>query len=88
MRGLLRVLRPGGWLLLAAQSGDGSRVLASAYGHRVDLTAHLHTTDALAAAVIAGGGDVHVRLTRGPEGSERHPQAFLLARASASGAPS
>ncbi|WP_205843700.1 class I SAM-dependent methyltransferase [Nakamurella deserti] len=77
---LLRVLRPGGWLLIAVQSGTGSRHLASAYGHNIDLTAYLHTADALAGDLEALGATVHLRTTRGPEGAERRPQAFVLAR--------
>lgn len=76
---MLRVLQPGGWLLIAAQSGDGTRHLDHAYGHDLDLTAYLYTADRLAAEVEELGGTVHVRCTRGPEGGERRPQAFVLA---------
>lgn len=77
---LLRVLRPGGWLLVAGQSGAGPRHIPHAYGHDLDLTAHLYTADAIADAIADRGGLVHVRSTRGPEGQERRPQAFVLAR--------
>lgn len=77
---LLRVLAPGGWLLIGAQSGSGSRHIGAAYGHELDLTAHLHTADRLAELITEQHGQVHVRLTRGTEQAERNPQAFVLAR--------
>ena len=80
---LLRVLRPGGWLLVAGQSGSGTRHLASGYGHAVDLTAHLYTAEHLAELADRLGAVVHVRLTRGPERTERHAQAFVLAQRAA-----
>jgi SAM-dependent methyltransferase len=83
---LLRVLRPAGWLLIAAQSGEGARHLAHAYGHDLDLTAYLYTADRLAGEVEELGGTVHVRCTRGPEGGEGRPQAFVLARSAAADA--
>ncbi|MGS0685327.1 class I SAM-dependent DNA methyltransferase [Nakamurella sp. GG22] len=76
----IRVLEPGGWLLLAQQSGQGARQIAHAYGHDVDLTAYLYTADDIAEAIEAAGGVVHTRLTRGPEDIERHAQSFVLAR--------
>lgn len=77
---LLRVLQPGGWLLTGHQSGTGDRHLRHAYGHDIDLTAHLYTADHVADAVEELGGVVQIRLTRGPEGGQRLPQSFVLAR--------
>ncbi|GAA2003608.1 class I SAM-dependent methyltransferase [Nakamurella flavida] len=77
---LLRVLAPGGWLLVAGQSGTGSRHIARGYGHDLDLTAYLHTADELARVIAAHGGTVRVRMTRGAERTERHEQAFVLAQ--------
>ena len=77
---LLRVLEPGGWLLTGHQSGDGDRHLDHAYGHDIDLTAYLYTAEHMSVAIEALGGVVHARLTRGPERSEKRPQAFVLAR--------
>lgn len=76
----LRVLQPGGWLLMGFQSGEGDRHLAHAYGHDLDLTAYLYTAEHLAGVLDDLGGVVHTRLTRGPEQSEKRPQAFVLAR--------
>ena len=77
---LLRVLEPGGWLLTGHQSGEGSRHLAHAYGHDIDLTAHLYTAEQVAETIEALGGVVTVRLTRAAERSEKRSQAFVLAR--------
>ena len=77
---LLRVLRPGGWLLTGHQSGVGTRHLRHAYGHDLDLTAHLYTAEHVADLIEQLGGVVQVRLTRGPEGSQRLSQSFVLAR--------
>lgn len=56
----LRVLQPGGWLLTGQQSGVGTRHLAHAYGHHIDLTAHLYTaehgSDCGGRAAACGGG--------------------------------
>jgi SAM-dependent methyltransferase len=76
----LRVLRPGGWLLTAHQSGVGSRSIRSAYGHDLDLTAYLYTADHVAGVLAELGADVHARLSRGPEPPEYREQAFVLAR--------
>lgn len=76
----LRVLRPGGWLLTGQQSGVGDRHLAHAYGHDVDLTGHLYTAEHLAVVIEELGGVMQIRLTRGPEGAQRFPQSFVLAR--------
>lgn len=75
----LRVLEPGGWLLTGCQSGAGPRHLAHAYGHDLDLTAHLYTAEHVAGVIEDLGGVVHARLTRGPEGPQKRPQAFVLA---------
>ncbi len=77
---MLRVLRPGGWLLTGHQSGVGDRHLAHAYGHDIDLTAHLYTAEHVADAIDELGGVVQTRLTRGPEGVQKLPQSFVLAR--------
>ncbi len=82
LRQFLRVLEPDGWLLLGFQSGEGDRHLEHAYGHDIDLTAFLYTAEYVAEVIVALGGVVHARLTRGPEGQEKRSQAFVLARRS------
>ncbi|MFC7431958.1 MULTISPECIES: class I SAM-dependent methyltransferase [unclassified Agrococcus] len=81
---LARVVRPGGVVLVAAQSGSGMRTIASAYGTDATLTAWAHDAAALASALEGAGLDVVARLERGPEGRERMPQASVLARRAAS----
>lgn len=77
---LLRVIAPGGWLLIGCQSGAGQRHIAHAYGHDVSLDAHLYTTASLGAELTELGAFVHTTVTRGPEGAEKHPQGTVLAR--------
>lgn len=79
-----RVLRPAGLVLVACQSGTGTRDLSEAYrrsGHDVRLERHLHTADRLASQLSALGVDEVRRMVRPAQGSERDEQAVLLARA-------
>jgi SAM-dependent methyltransferase len=75
-----RILRPGGVALFGYQAGRGVRELRSAYGHDVELTAYLHETDDVVAALTDAGFEMCARLERSPLASERHPQGFVLAR--------
>jgi SAM-dependent methyltransferase len=81
---LRRVLRPGGVALLAFQVGDHVDHLRRAYGHDIELDAHRHHPDRVAACLTAAGFEVTARFVRAPHGAERHPQAFLFANRSAS----
>ncbi|WP_238161902.1 class I SAM-dependent methyltransferase [Micromonospora endolithica] len=80
-----RVLRPGGYLLVGFQSGDGTRDVSAAYRRRfgleIQLERHLYTADQVAARLAAAGLREMCRLVRRPRGSERDDQAFLLASA-------
>jgi ubiquinone/menaquinone biosynthesis C-methylase UbiE len=75
-----RVLAPGGELLLAFKAGDKRIRLEQAYGHTVSYDVHWLPPDRIAAQLAAAGFAVHSRLVREPEGYERGPQAYLLAR--------
>ena len=75
-----RVLRPGGELLLAFQVGSEQVRLEQAYGHPVSLVVHRRSPDEVAGLLRDAALDVHARLVREPEGSEKCPQAYLLAR--------
>ena len=75
-----RVLRPGGLLLLGFQSGAGERTASGAYGHDVELHAHLHSAPSVSPWLESTGFRVDTVLERGPRAWERLPQAFLLAR--------
>ncbi len=86
-----RVLRPGGHLLIAFQSGHGTRDLAPAYrrfGHDIHLQRHLTTADHVAALLCGAGLTETHRLVRAAQGMERDPQALLLAQAPTSARPS
>lgn len=75
-----RVLVPGGHVLLAFQVGDERRHLDEAYGHTISLDAYRLLPDQVAEQLNAAGLHVHARLVRDPDGTEKVPQAYLLAR--------
>ncbi|MFL6126989.1 methyltransferase domain-containing protein [Actinophytocola sp.] len=77
---LARVVRPGGYLLLAFQVGDEPLHMTSALGHEVELVFHRRRPDHLAKLLADAGVPVTVRTTREARQGERTPQAFLLAR--------
>lgn len=76
---LVRVVRPGGWLVLAFQEGDGERRRIQGYGHDVDLEAWRHSPAYVESRLAAAGAHVRVRIVREPEGVEKTRQAYLLA---------
>jgi len=76
-----RVIRPGGWLLLAFQVGDDVVHLERAYGHDLSLDTRRQQPERIASLLDAAGFDEFVRTVRAPEGSEKSPQAYVLARA-------
>ncbi len=80
-----RVLRPGGHVLVAFQSGEGTRHVALAYssrfGDEVRLERHLYTADHVASQLEAAGLREVGRLVRRAQGNEREDQGFVLAKA-------
>lgn len=79
-----RVLRPGGHLLVAFQAGVGTHDLAPTYrhfGHDVRLTRQLFDVDEVAAHLQSAGLHETSRLVRAARGTEKDPQAMLIARA-------
>lgn len=74
-----RVLRPGGKLLLAFQSGTDILHLDEGYGHAISLDFHRISTGELAGALAAAGFTVELRLDRGAEDGERTTQAYMMA---------
>ena len=77
---LVRVVRPGGWLVLAFQEGDGEpRHVAQGYGHDVDLDAWRHSPSYVESLLGAAGAPVQVRVVREPQGVEKTRQAYLVA---------
>ena len=76
---LVRAVRPGGWLVLAFQAGDGECRKIAGYGHDVDLEAWRHSPSYVEALLAEAGAPVQVRVVREPEGVETTRQAYLLA---------
>jgi len=79
---LARILRPGGYLSLAFQSGDQPpRHMTSALGHDdLELVFHRRQPDQMASLLAAAGVPVEVRTVRVAREGELTPHAFLLAR--------
>lgn len=79
----VRVLRPGGHVLLAFQKGEGTYDVGAGLrerGHDVSLV-RWHRGPKQVLDTLADAGFVkEARLVREPVGRERHGQAFLLAR--------
>lgn len=78
-----RVLRPGGYALLAFQIGDDTLHLDESFGHEVSLDFHRLQPDAVVALLDDAGFDLTARLVRAPESSSaaaKIPQGFLIAR--------
>lgn len=78
-----RVLRPGGYALLAFQVGDDTLHLDEAFGHEVSLDFHRLQPDAVAALLDDAGFDLVARLVRAPDptsAAAKIPQGFLIAR--------
>lgn len=79
-----RVLRAGGALLVAFQSGSGTRDVADAYrrhGHDITLERYNRTPTEVAQVLTATGFQEVARLERCPAGAhERDSQAVLVAR--------
>ncbi|WP_369054328.1 class I SAM-dependent DNA methyltransferase [Kineococcus terrestris] len=79
-----RVLRPGGHVVVAFQSGEGVRDVSAAYrrlGHDVRLERYLVTADEVAAGLRDVGLREECRLVRRPRGAEQDDQAVVLAQA-------
>lgn len=80
---LHRVLRPGGYALLAFQVGDDVLHLDEAFGHEVSLDFHRLQPDAVVALLDDAGFDLIARLVRAPDvtsAAAKIPQGFLIAR--------
>jgi SAM-dependent methyltransferase len=80
---LHRVLRPGGYALLAFQVGDDTLHLDEAFGHEVALDFHRLQPDAVVALLDDAGFDLIARLVRAPDvtsAAAKVPQGFVIAR--------
>lgn len=86
---LVRVVRPGGHVLVGFQAGTGSRDLAATYrrlGHEVSLVRHRRTAQEMAASLDRLGTLEVARLVRAAVGTEVDDQAVLLVRVIGQGA--
>lgn len=79
-----RVMRPGGYLLVAFQVGNQPRILTEAFGQRVSLTFYRRRPDAVAGMLDAAGLKPYVQSVRDADddGLESTPQAYLIGRKS------
>ena len=77
-----RVLRPGGWALLAFQVGDHTRMFNEMFGEQVALTFYRRQPDAVAQLLDEAGLKPYAGLVREPndDGFESTPHAYLIAQ--------
>lgn len=80
-----RVVRPGGYVLVAFQSGTDKRRVGEGFrklGLEVEMYRYHRTLDDVAQLMTGAGLDVVVRLERAAVASEADPQAVVIARRS------
>jgi ubiquinone/menaquinone biosynthesis C-methylase UbiE len=85
-----RVLRPGGFVLLAFQVGEDTLHLDEALGQRVSLDFHRLQPDDVVALLERAGFEVTGRVVRAPDPTgvaAKIPQGFVLGRRGAGAAP-
>ncbi|MET9464504.1 class I SAM-dependent methyltransferase [Streptomyces sp. NPDC006544] len=82
-----RVLAPGGYALIAFETGDEKIRLEHAYGHPVELDVYGAPPEHVAALLADAGLAEVARLIREPDAQERSPQGFLLTRKAAGAEP-
>ncbi|OZM82480.1 SAM-dependent methyltransferase [Pseudonocardia sp. MH-G8] len=78
-----RVLRPGGYALLAFQVGDDTLRLDEAFGHEVSLDFHRLQPDAVISLLEDAGFALTACLVRAPDSATpaaKVPQGFVIAR--------
>jgi ubiquinone/menaquinone biosynthesis C-methylase UbiE len=77
-----RVLRPGGWALVAFQVGEQPREFKQMFGEQVSLTFYRRQPDTVAQLLDETGLEPYAGLVREPndDGFESTPHAYLIAR--------
>jgi ubiquinone/menaquinone biosynthesis C-methylase UbiE len=83
-----RVLRPGGYALIAFQVGDDTLHLDEAFGRSVSLDFHRLQPDAVVDSLERAGFELTARVVRSPEATSaasKVPQGTLIARKPSSG---
>lgn len=75
-----RVLRPGGWALVAFQVGDHARTFNEMFGEQVALTFYRRQPDVVAELLDEAGLQPYAGLVREPndDGFESTPHAYLI----------
>ncbi|GLY19789.1 methyltransferase [Kineosporia sp. NBRC 101677] len=77
-----RVVRPGGYLMLAFQHGQQVRHIESAYGYDdLSLDLHRRTAEDFAPLLTEAGFEVFSSTVVAPSNGERESQAYVIARA-------
>ncbi len=76
-----RVLRPGGYLMLAFQEGEQVRHIDAAYGHEISLDLHRRTIAGFEGWLREADFTVFSSMVVAPVNWEREPQAYLIAQA-------
>jgi SAM-dependent methyltransferase len=74
-----RVVRPGGWLLLAFQVGEEVVHLQHAYGHDIDLHTRRQSPERIRELLADAGFAEFARLVRQPVAPEKSAQGYMLA---------
>ena len=74
----LRVLQPGGGLLIAMHGGSGEVEASDWFGRDVDVKASLWSLDELAAAIESGGFAIRRRLARQPYPDENPTERLYV----------
>jgi SAM-dependent methyltransferase len=78
-----RVIRPGGYLVLAFQEGEQIRHIDAAYGHQISLDLHRRTVADIEGQLSAAGFSVFSSMVVAPVNGERERQAYVIAQAAA-----
>ncbi|GKQ40939.1 class I SAM-dependent methyltransferase [Streptomyces sp. A012304] len=75
-----RVLAPGGYLLLAFQTGDGeTQRLTERFGREICLDYHWRDPETVAGQLVRAGLEMRARVVLEPDEGAKRPRAFLLA---------
>ena len=75
-----RAMAPGGYLLVGIHVGTGTLRVTQSYGHDVSVELQLLRPEEVTVLLESCGFSIVATLSRAPEGRERRPQAFVLAR--------
>ncbi len=80
---MVRVLHPGGYLLVAFQTGEGMRRVGdgfAALGHDVVMNRYHRPIDRMMAQIVSHDLEIAAQMERAPIAAEADPQAVIIAR--------